>query len=87
MTEEGVIHIVLINRSHDKNQKVNIKVPDGYLPVTMWKIENDDINAANSENERENISPQMVNLSRKFLNSAVTISPCEFIMVRYEKNK
>lgn len=84
MTEEDIIHIALINRSHLKNQKVKIEVPEGYLPVTMWKIESDDINDANSENKRDNISPQIMNLSGKHLNSTIMIPPCGFILIQYK---
>ncbi|SCD21691.1 Alpha-L-arabinofuranosidas [Proteiniphilum saccharofermentans] len=87
MSEDGVMHIALINRSHLREQEVKIKAPDGYVPVTMWKIQGSDINAVNSENERDNISPQVVSLSGKKLNSTITISPCGFIMVKYESIK
>ncbi len=84
-TEDGTINLTLINRSHLESQKVSIEVPDGYLPVTMWKIESDDINAGNSENERENISPQMVNLSGKHLSSTIIMPPCGFALIQYKK--
>lgn len=87
MSEDGVIHIALINRSHLREQKVKIKAPEGYFPVKVWKIQGSDINAVNSEKERNNISPQIVNLSGKKTNSTITISPSGFIMIRYESNK
>ena len=87
MTEDGDMQIALINRSHDKKQKVNINVPNGYIPVTMWKIDNSDISKANFENERDNISLQTINLSKKHLNSTFTMSPSGFIMVKYERIK
>jgi alpha-N-arabinofuranosidase len=87
MTEDGDMQIALINRSHLKGQEVQVKAPDGYVPVKMWKIENSDINAVNSEDERDNISPQIMNFSGKHLNSTIMISPCGFIMIKYEKVK
>ena len=84
-TDDSVINLVLINRSHLKKQEIKIEMPGGYVPVTMWKIENDDINAGNSEGMREHISPQMINLSRKHLNSKIIISPCGFILIQYKK--
>ncbi|MDD4514044.1 alpha-L-arabinofuranosidase C-terminal domain-containing protein [Massilibacteroides sp.] len=85
LTDKKDIHISLINRSHTQNQKTKIKVPDGYIPTIMWNIENKDINNRNTEDERENIVPQMINLSEKDLNSTLLIPPCGFALIIYKK--
>ncbi|MEA4916567.1 alpha-L-arabinofuranosidase C-terminal domain-containing protein [Proteiniphilum sp.] len=85
MTDEEVIHVALINRSHLKKQRIRIEVPKDYLPVTMWKIESNDINSANSENERDNISLQTIDLSGKHLKSTIVMASCGFTLIQYKK--
>ena len=85
MELQGDVHVSLVNRSHTQNQKIKIKVPAGCIPNVMWKIENQDINGKNTENERENIVPQRINLSKKDLNTTFIIPPCGFALIVYEK--
>lgn len=84
-TEDDMINLALINRSHLQEELVKVEVPDGYIPFRMWMIENNVISAANSKNDREKISPQMTNLSKKDLNKTMMISPCGFILIQYKK--
>ncbi len=83
ITEDGKINVALVNRSHDKTQKIKIDLPDDYLPKRIWTLENDDINAKNTKDNRINIIPQNKELSKKI--STVSIKPCSFLLIQYEK--
>lgn len=83
ITEHGKINVALVNRSHDKTQKIKINLPDDYLPKRIWTLENDDINAKNTKDNRINIIPQNKELSKKI--STVSIKPCSFLLIQYEK--
>ena len=58
LTKDGNINIALINRSHESGQKVRLNVPEGYYVKNIWKLEADNINAANSSNNRNRIVPE-----------------------------
>ncbi len=85
INNENTIHVALINRSHMEGQKVKVKLPNGYVPVKVWKIESDDINASNQENDRNHVSLQMVTPSKKQANAEIVIPPCGFTLVQYQK--
>jgi alpha-N-arabinofuranosidase len=85
MIADGIINIALINRSHETSHKVKLVLPEGYIPLKRWTLESDNINAANTEQNRANITPQSISLSKKHLNSTVIIPPCGFTLVQYKK--
>lgn len=87
LSNEEDIYIALVNRSHTQNQKVKIKIPDGYLPTVVWRIEHRNINAENTEDNKENIVPQKNDLSKKHLNSNFILPPCGFSLIQYVKVK
>lgn len=82
-TDEQTIHVALINRSHEENQKIKLNVPDGYVPVNMWQLESDDINTANSEENRDLVVCRHIKLSGK--QRTFTLSPHGLILLQYVK--
>jgi alpha-N-arabinofuranosidase len=80
-TDDGNISIALVNRSHEESQRITIKLPEGYVPDKMWKLESDNINHSNTK-DSEIITPQVSELSRKSGNLTITISPCGFNLIR-----
>jgi alpha-N-arabinofuranosidase len=85
MTEDGMINIALINRSHEMNHKVKLTLPKDYVPVRMWSIEDKDVNAANKADDRMHVVPKMTDLSKKQSNLITSIPPCGFILLQYER--
>ena len=83
ITDNGIINIALVNRSHKENHKVNINLPQGYIPVKMWQIDNKDINAANTSDNRDVIVCRTTDLSKK--HRITTIPPCGFMIIQYTK--
>lgn len=87
LTKEGNINITLINRSHEKGQKVKVNVPDGYFVKNVWTLEADDINVANVSNDRNRIVPKKTEINSKKSQMDLTLSPCGFSMIQYSKVK
>ena len=87
LTKDGNINIALINRSHESGQKVRLNVPEGYYVKNIWKLEADNINAANSSNNRNRIVPEKKEFSSKKSQIDLGISPCGFSLIQYSKEK
>jgi alpha-N-arabinofuranosidase len=83
-TDENTIYVALVNRSHNESQKIKLKLPEGYIPVKMWKVESDNINHANTQDKREVIIPSEKELSKKDVDRFVIISPCGVNLVKCE---
>jgi alpha-N-arabinofuranosidase len=79
---DGNINVALINRSHNESQKIKIKLPEGYIPIKMWRLESDDINKFNSENNRDEIVLQETVWKK---NKEIILSPCGLILIQYTK--
>jgi alpha-N-arabinofuranosidase len=82
--DENTIHLALVNRSPDASRKIKINLPSGYIPVKMWRLESDDINKANTPDDRENIIPRETSLSRKDSGKEITILPCGFVLIIFK---
>ncbi len=85
LTDEGNIHMVLVNRSHNESQSVKVQIPEGYVPVRVWKLESNDINMANTPDSRENITIRNIELTKKQQKTTITIAPCGFQLIQYKK--
>lgn len=83
ITDEGTINITLVNRSHNESQKVNLKLPEGYISTRMWKLESNDINMANTPGKREQIIPGDAMLKKQ--QTSITVPPCGFLLIQYTK--
>lgn len=87
LTKEGNINITLINRSHEKGQKVKVNVPEGYYVKNIWTLEADDINVANVSSDRNCVVPKKTEINSKKSQMDLTLSPCGFSMIQYSKVK
>lgn len=70
--------IAVVNRSHDKEQKVKLNLPDGYKISEIWSIESEDITAANTIDNTDVVKPQLLKTKKHSL----TLSPCGLQIVR-----
>jgi alpha-N-arabinofuranosidase len=82
-TDDETIHLALINRSPGESQKIKVNVPDGYVPVKMWRLESDNINNSNTADSRDVIIPQETELKGSV--KTVTLVPCGFVLIRYRR--
>lgn len=87
MPDDNTINIALINRSPEDSHKINIQAPDGFIPVERYLLEEKDINAANTKENRNKITPQSIKLSSKQLDLTIVIPPCGFTIVKYKKTQ
>ena len=75
------ICIALVNRSYTKSQTVSLHLPGRYSIAEAWAIENDNVKAANSLNEREKIKAEQKYVDGK----EVTIKPCGIMIIKFVK--
>lgn len=78
VNDRGELCIAVVNRSHDKAQKVELNLPEGYKVVEVLSIESEDITAANTIDNRETVMPKNLKLKKQNL----TLSPCGLQIVR-----
>lgn len=76
MMKKGTINIALVNRSPDQSQKVRLVIPAGYVPQKKWVLASTDINAANTENKRNQVMPHILNLKGKTKDLYIIIPSC-----------
>ncbi len=82
---DGNLNISLVNRSHDKPQRVVLNLPEGYAPSECWKIGgNGDINAANTAQDQEAVSYRHSILNRH--DGVFEMAPCEVFIIKCKKN-
>ena len=72
MNESGEICIALANRSHDKSQQIKLNLPNGYRVAEVWSLESNDITAANTAEDRDAVTPQLISEKR----SKLSLMPC-----------
>ena len=70
------IHVSLVNRSHERTQKVEVTVPAGYACESSWRLSQEDINAANSSEDRNRITPVSGPLNARRGKATIEIPPC-----------
>lgn len=78
VNDRGELCIAVVNRSHDKVQKVELNLPEGYKVVEVLSIESEDITAANTIDNRETVMPKNLKVKKQNL----TLSPCGLQIVR-----
>jgi alpha-N-arabinofuranosidase len=78
VNDRGELCIAVVNRSHDKAQKVELNLPEGYKVVEVLSIESEDITAANTIDNRETVMPKNLKVKKQNL----TLSPCGLQIVR-----
>ncbi|GAA4800485.1 alpha-N-arabinofuranosidase [Olivibacter ginsenosidimutans] len=76
LTAAKTIQLSLVNRSPDKVQKVAVHVPAGYKSNSVWILSHPDINAANSENQRNAVEPLSKPIKAKRGKVTLEIPPC-----------
>lgn len=83
LTNTGDINIALLNRSTEECQQVKLKLPLGYKVTKKWEISSKDINATNTAESRENITPT----EKAYTKDHVKLSPCGVIILQLTKTK
>ncbi len=78
LNSDGYIYVALVNRSHDKDQKVELHLPEGYKVVEIYSLESKNISAANTLHESDVVKPQVKRAKR----AVTTLSPCGLQIVR-----
>lgn len=85
MEKDGSITVALVNRNHEQAQQIRLSIPEGYVPVKKWKLESNDINAANTDANRNVITPVIEKIKRTKKPLIITLSPCGLQLIRFEK--
>lgn len=78
MNGNNEIYITLANRSHDKAQKIKLNLPEGYSVAEVLSLESEDISAANTAENREEIQPTLIKEKR----TTISLSPCGLKIVK-----
>lgn len=86
LNSDKAIYLSLVNRSHDKSQKISIDVPEGYTGESIWMITNADINADNNLENRTRISPVTKTIKARFGKLSMVIPPCGLYIVKLHQN-
>lgn len=81
LTAEKDIHVSLVNRSADKEQTVEIRLPDGYGAVSIWELNHRDINASNTVTNRFEITPATRTLKSAGKKLTVRLPACGMAIV------
>lgn len=76
--DDGSICISLVNRSYTQRQSVGLVLPTGYDVVEAWSVESDDVTAANSADNRDNVVARLVTSP----SPDFSIQPCGLVIVR-----
>jgi alpha-N-arabinofuranosidase len=82
LTREKNIHVSLINRSADKEQTVEIRLPAGYNAESVWELNHHDINACNTADNRSEIVPATRVVKSHNQKLTVKIPPCGLAILR-----
>lgn len=82
LNDNKQIHLSLINRAHQKAQKVSISIPAGYTPKSIWKLAHDDINALNSAQNRNNVVPTVTDIKNNNGKLTAEIPPCGLYVIQ-----
>src|SRR5690606_21890119 len=70
------IHVSLVNRSHDRTQKIEVAVPAGYRGDSHWTLGQEDIDAADRGDDRNPITPVSCPLKARRGKVTTEIPPC-----------
>ena len=76
--EDENICISFVNRSYTQSQTVSLVIPEGYDVVEKWSVESDDVTAANSADNRNNVIAKQA----KEPSADFSIQPCGLAIVR-----
>lgn len=76
--EDENICISFVNRSYTQSQTVSLVIPEGYDVVEKWSVESDDVTAANSADNRNNVIARQAETPSADFN----IKPCGLAIVR-----
>ena len=81
--EDENICISFVNRSYTQSQTVSLVIPEGYDVVEKWSVESDDVTAANSADNRNNVIAKQA----KEPSADFNIQPCGLAIVRCAKKR
>jgi alpha-N-arabinofuranosidase len=79
--EDENICISFVNRSYTQSQTVSLVIPEGYDVLEKWSVESDDVTAANSPDNRNNVIAKQ----GKEPSAGFSIQPCGLTIVRCAK--
>ncbi|MBX3239914.1 MAG: hypothetical protein KIT80_21705 [Chitinophagaceae bacterium] len=85
LTPEKNIHISLVNRSADKEQNVDIRLPEGYHAESVWELYHPDINAANTAGNRTEIIPVTKKFKGRSQQLTIKIPACGLAILQVVK--
>ena len=83
LANDGYINIALTNRSPDTAAEVKLNYPENYMPEKKWEITHPNINAFNSADNRDEITPREETLNSK--QKTFEIAPCGWVLIRLKK--
>lgn len=82
LNSDKTIHLSVVNRSHDKSQKIIVDVPDGYIGKSVWTLANANINAANSTENRKEVLPVTIPIKSKRGKLTFEVPPCGLYIIK-----
>jgi len=82
-----LITVALVNRNDKSAEKVTLNVPKNYVAKRKWVLEHQDINTANSAENRNEIAPKEQVLEKGKHTLEIKISACGLQLIQFERNK
>lgn len=82
LNSDKVIQLSLVNRSHDTKHKVTIDIPKGYTASSIWKMSDPDINAGNTEENRNRTFPVSSPIKSKAGKITTDVPPCGLYIIK-----
>ena len=76
LTAEKNLHAALVNRAAEKEQTVDISLPDGYTAASIWELNHRDINASNTAGNRSEITPKTKTIKSSGKKLTVKLPAC-----------
>lgn len=86
ITPKGEINIAFVNRSASVHQCVKLELPANYIPTRRWELSSPDINAANTPDDRNKITPKITDIKSSKKESNLVIPPCGLTIIQCSKN-
>ncbi len=83
LTEKKEIQVSLINRSADKGQVVDVVIPAGYIPESIWEMNHTNINALNTADNRFEITPKVKQLKATGKKLSIQLPACGIGIIKF----
>jgi alpha-L-arabinofuranosidase len=85
MSSTGEINIALVNRSSSEQHSVKLELPANYTIKKKWELSYPDINAANTPDDRNKITPKITEIKGRKKDSHLILPPCGLTMIQCSK--